>query len=72
MADEDIPEYPVGCLIVSDSPEVTRRMGVVLSSVMSSWEFRKILWTDGKTSLEGVIYLGTFYKPISFIERHPG
>jgi hypothetical protein len=64
---DDVPEYPVGCMIVSDSPDVERPLGIVLGAVVSSWEFRRILWLDGRTSLEGVIYLGTFYRPAAFL-----
>jgi len=64
---DDVPEYPVGCMIVSDSPDVDRHLGIVLATVTSAWEFRRILWLDGRVSLEGVIYLGTFYRPVSFL-----
>lgn len=63
----DVPgdvSYPVGCLVYSSSPDVDRRMGVVLACVTSQWEFRRILWTDGRVTLEGVIYLGTFYEVV--------
>ena len=61
----DAPEYPVGCMIVSDSSYVSRRIGIVLAAGESSWEFRRILWWNGSVSLEGVVYLGAFYRAVS-------
>lgn len=63
----DSPQFPVGCMIVSDSPDVDRHVGVVLGIVIGAWEYREVLWLDGRSSLEGVIYLGTFYRPVSFL-----
>ena len=65
---ESDDDFPVGCLISSESPDVERRMGLVLACVTSHWEFRRILWIDGRVTLEGVIYLGTFYEVVS---SHP-
>ena len=64
---DDAPEYPVGCMIVSDSPDVDRHVGVVLGIVSGAWEYREVLWLDGRVVLEGVIYLGTFYRPVAFL-----
>jgi hypothetical protein len=67
VTDIDSPEYPVGCMIVSDSPDVDREIGVVLETVVGAWEYRQVLWLDGRVSLEGIIYLGTFYRAVSFV-----
>lgn len=67
MTDIDSPEYPVGCMIVSESPDVDRSVGIVIASVKSNWEYRQVLWLDGRVSLEGIIYLGTFYRAVSFV-----
>lgn len=63
----NVPEYPVGCMIVSEDPYVEQQMGVVLGAFTGKWEYREILWLDGRVTTEGVIYLGTFYRPISFL-----
>lgn len=63
----DFPQFPVGCMIVSDSPDVDRHVGVVVDGFTGAWEYREVLWVDGRTSLEGVIYLGTFYQAVAFL-----
>lgn len=58
------PEYPPGGFIWSESPAVDRKRGTVLG-YEEQYGFRRILWSDGSLSSEGLLYLRAHYHDVA-------
>jgi len=61
--DSDQLLYLPGCLVWDASSSLRRRLGLVLppSPPTLDSSLRRVLWSDGSFTIEGVRYLRTFY-----------